>query len=84
MNKNYNNGRAKEYRLINKLKKDGYDITFRSAGSHSPIDVIGINKNKSIIFIQSKPRKFSKRQKKIIEDRLDWLNNKFEGKFEIK
>ena len=50
MNKNYIRGRAKEYRLKNKLEKQG-KIVIRSAGSHSFADLISIdkkNKNKLI------------------------------------
>lgn len=88
MNHNYKNGRAREYRMMNKLKADGWDIVFRSAGSHSPIDVIGIKKGHdgiypSIIFLQSKPKKFSKKKKMEIENDLDWLNNEFMGEFQL-
>jgi len=50
----YKRGTRKEYYLIDKLKKD-FDIVQRTAGSHSPIDIIAINiKNKEIKLIQSK------------------------------
>ena len=38
-NQNYQRGRALEYNVLNKLKSLGYD-GLRSAGSHSPIDII--------------------------------------------
>ena len=41
MNKNYKNGRAREYRIIKKLEKEGW-LCIRSAGSHSPIDIIAM------------------------------------------
>lgn len=73
-NRNYLRGRAKEYRVMKKLKDKGYKIVARTAGSHSPIDIIGIkliSNRVHIKFIQCKPRRF--RKKKLIE-LLDWLN----------
>lgn len=84
MNKNYVNGRAKEYRIMKKLKEEGYEIVFRSAGSHSCIDVIAISKTlKKIKLIQSKPKKFSLKQATAIRDCLDWLNNEFMVEFHL-
>lgn len=84
MNRNYVNGRAREYRMIKELKRLGYDIVFRSAGSHSPIDVIAISKqNKRIVFLQSKPKKFSKKKAKEISNSLDWLNDEFMVEFNL-
>lgn len=88
-NKNYQKGRRKEYGITEKLKKQGFEIVQRSRGSHSPIDIFGINKEKRIIkFIQSK-RKLSKsmsfideKQKEKIEKEFNWLNGKFEIEFE--
>lgn len=76
MNKNYIKGRAKEYRLMKKLKDEGYEIVARTAGSHSPIDIIGIKKIYDCVkvkFIQSKPKGYKK--EKLMEE-LDWLNCK--------
>jgi hypothetical protein len=38
-NRNYNNGRAFEYRVRDHFKAQGYEV-FRMAGSHSPADLI--------------------------------------------
>jgi Holliday junction resolvase len=38
-NRNYNVGRAKEYKAMELLRTDGW-VVARSAGSHSPVDVI--------------------------------------------
>ena len=38
-NRNYNNGRAFEYRVIRKIEALGWRC-IRSAGSHTPIDII--------------------------------------------
>jgi len=51
----YQKGARKEYWLADKLKEEGYDIVQRTAGSHSPVDIIAINtKDKRIKFVQSK------------------------------
>jgi Holliday junction resolvase len=52
LNKNYNNGVRRERRIIKKLEKEGW-FYIRSAGSHSPIDIIAI-KSGQFRFIQSK------------------------------
>lgn len=83
-NKNYNNGRAKEYRIANKLKEQGYDIAQRSAGSHSPIDVFAIDIEKKIIrLIQAKPASLSDNKKKKIEEDNKGLNGAFMVLFEV-
>lgn len=58
MNKNYRRGYVFENRLVNKLKKEGWPIAFRTAGSHSPIDVVAIN-GTDICLIQCKAFKMS-------------------------
>jgi len=51
----YRKGARKEYAIISQLRKQGWDIVQRSAGSHSPIDIFAIKKReKKILFIQSK------------------------------
>lgn len=73
-NKNYVNGRRKEYQYIKLLEDNGF-IAFRSAGSHSPFDVIGVHLEKSIIiFIQGKNDNFSKKQEKEIIDKFRSLH----------
>jgi len=83
-NKNYVKGRNKEYKICNDLRKMGFNIVQRSAGSHSPIDVFSINKELRVIkLIQAKPDNFSEKQKKEIEQDLNWLNNVFRVEFEV-
>ena len=83
-NKNYNNGRAKEYRICTKLKEQGYDIAQRSAGSHSPVDVFAIDIKKKVIrLIQAKPASLSDNKKKEIEDTNKGLNGAFMVLFEV-
>ena len=75
----YRRGRAKEYRIMKKLREEGYQIVARSAGSHSPIDIWAIFFGESyygdeiqkgvIRLIQSKGGKSGKRErKKALED----------------
>lgn len=44
-NKNYNNGRAKEYRIKKKLEEQNYFV-IRSAGSHSAADLVALKRLK--------------------------------------
>ena len=83
-NLNYNRGRAKEYRIVQGLKKKGWDIVQRSAGSKSPIDVFAINiKEKKILLIQAKSGYLSDSQStKIYQENKD-LKGKFEVEFEL-
>ena len=84
VNKNYQKGRAKEYRICNQLKEDGFIISQRSAGSHSPIDVFAIHKKKKkIVFVQAKPKSMSDKNKKKLADELDWLNGNFKVEFKV-
>lgn len=81
-NRNYESGRRKEYRICNNLKKDGFEIAQRSAGSHSPIDVFAINKReKKIVFVQSKPDNFAASEAEKIEKELEYLKGKWEVEF---
>jgi Holliday junction resolvase len=83
-NRNYLNGARRERMLVNKLKEDGFDISFRSAGSHSAIDVVAIRRNPlSILFIQAKPRSLSKRKRTILESQNAWLNDIFPCRFKV-
>ena len=77
----YLKGKRLENKIVKKLKERG-QIAFRSAGSHSPIDVIGIDtKFKIINLIQCKSGKFTEKEKfKLIEENRN-LNGTFEVKF---
>ncbi|MFW6173926.1 MAG: hypothetical protein ACOC5T_09295 [Elusimicrobiota bacterium] len=80
-NKNYQSGRRYEYKLCEDLRKDGFDIVQRSAGSHSPIDIWAVHKEKKLILlIQAKHS--NENLKKY--DKWKWLNNEFKVKFEIR
>lgn len=77
--KAYQKGRRKEYKIVNHLKSLGM-VAFRSAGSHSPIDVIAIDPHLKIIkLVQSKAYAMSSNAiSKLVED-----NKGFNGTFEV-
>jgi len=83
-NSRYRKGYKKENKIVNDFKKEGYDICFRSAGSHSPVDVVVINKEtKTIKLIQSKKEDFSEFQTKKLLENNNWLNNNFKVEFVV-
>lgn len=80
-NPKYVKGRAREYAIMKNYKRRGW-IVLRSAGSHSPFDVVAVNKAlKQVTFIQSKAGVFSKANRDILMKEYDWLNNEFLCKF---
>ena len=54
-NKNYQRGRAKEYRVKKKLEDAGLYVV-RTAGSHGVCDLVAFGANKLVIPIQVKPK----------------------------
>ena len=83
-NKNYVNGRDKEYKICKQLKVNGFDITQRSAGSHSPIDIFAINRLTRVIkFVQCKPDNFSELNKRRIMEELGYLKDMWRVEFEL-
>lgn len=78
-NKNYVKGRRKEYKICKSLKLEGYDIVQRTAGSHSPIDIIAIAKG-FILLVQSKPEGYKSKK----YDDYKWLNGNFKVRFCIR
>jgi len=83
-NRNYINGAEKERRIARKLKSEGWDIAQRSAGSHSPIDVFAVHKEKRLVrFIQAKPKSLSENKKRQLEEEHEWLNDEFVCTFEV-
>ena len=84
METNYKRGRRKEYKVCKQLRDEGFDIVFRSAGSHSPIDIVAINKDKQyILFVQCKPNNYSKLSTKRLLIDNDALNGEFVVKFKV-
>ena len=63
-NKKYTKGRRKEYKVCAQLRKEGYEIVQRSAGSKSPVDIFAIHKEeRKILFIQVKPDSMTERRR---------------------
>lgn len=82
-NSNYIKGRKKEYKIVH-AEKDKGNIAFRSAGSHSPVDVVSIDtKNKKIRLIQAKPDSMNAHQRQKLRDKNKELNGMFEVKFSV-
>jgi len=80
-NSNYIKGRKKEYRVMNDERKLG-NLVLRSAGSHSPIDVVSIDVSSRVIkFIQCKPDDISKLDRDRLELQARELNNVFRCEF---
>lgn len=83
VNKKYQKGARFERKLVNEARKQGC-ISYRSAGSHSPIDVTVIDtKNKTIRFIQAKAKKLSLGGLKSIRDTFENWSDEYQAKFEI-
>ena len=82
-NSNYLKGVRKERKIVNEARAQG-KIAFRSAGSHSPIDVCTIDPERKVIrFIQCKPEEFSETAKgRLLEKYLN-LNAQFQVYFEV-
>lgn len=82
-NRNYEKGRRKEYKVVHQEKDKGC-IAFRSAGSHSPVDVVSIDfKKKKIRLIQCKPDTMNAHQQQKLRDANRELNGIFEVAFSV-
>lgn len=80
---NYVKGRKKEYKVVNQEKEKGC-IAFRSAGSHSPIDVVSINiLERTIRLIQCKPDSMNSHQRQKLRDQNEGLNGLFLVSFSV-
>lgn len=90
-NKNYLNGRAKEYRIAKKWHEDGWTV-WRTAGSHGEVDLICIKQEEKdlgvypyvvlsgkIVLIQSKGGKSGARERK----KLEPLKLKYDGLYSL-
>lgn len=83
-NKNYKKGRRKEYRICKKLREQGFDIAQRSAGSHSPVDIWAVDKDrKEILLIQSKPKNISSTKEEELREEYEELNGQYDVKYTI-
>lgn len=84
MQTNYKRGRAKEYRIMEKLREEGFDVVTRSAGSHSAVDIIAVRrKDKRVKWIQCKPKSMSGNARQKICDEMVWLNDEMISTFEV-
>ena len=83
-NKQYRKGSDYERKVVNENREMGC-IAFRSAGSHSPIDVIVINPvNRTIQLIQCKVGKsYTQKFKESLKEQYSFLNGTFEVTFEV-
>lgn len=85
-NLNYKRGADKERKIVKKAREDGC-IAFRSAGSHSPIDVFILDKTTRVIhLIQCKSSiklkgKIEPRLKEKLEKEWSWLNGAYRLEF---
>ena len=83
-NANYIKGVRKERKIVNEAREQGL-ISFRSAGSHSPIDVVIINdKSKIIKLIQCKPDSMSGVARARLLQQLGKLNGVYQVWTEVK
>ena len=83
-NRNYEKGRRKEYKVIHEAKDKGH-IAFRSAGSHSPIDVVSIDLlERQIRWVQCKPDTMSANARQKLLDENNLLNGGFQARFEVR
>lgn len=75
---NYQKGANKERKIVNKARANNL-LSFRSAGSHSPIDVFILDKTlHQITLIQCKPKSMSENAKqKILNDLLQYEGTYF-------
>lgn len=82
-NKNYEKGRRKEYKICNQLRDKGF-IAVRSAGSHGPFDVIGIDiASRRIELVQAKPDTMTENAKNKLYEANIGLNGTFEVEFKV-
>lgn len=80
---NYKRGVRKERKVVNDCKRAGL-IAFRSAGSHSPIDVCVIDiKERIVRFIQCKPNNISQKKIEALVQEMNGLNGSFHCRFEV-
>jgi Holliday junction resolvase len=68
-NRNYEAGRAREYRAMNALKKDGWMVS-RSAASHGAVDVFAA-KDGRVLLVQVKSGR-ARAKKEELEELASW------------
>ena len=79
----YRKGADYERKIVKEAREKGM-IAFRSAGSHSPIDLCIIDKeHRKILFVQCKTN-LTNTMKKKIEEEFEGLKGDFEVNFEAR
>jgi len=73
-NKNYQKGRAKEYRVRKKWEEAGWTV-LRTAGSHGFADLVAIN-DEYVMFIQCKPNDFPASEERRLIKENEWARKK--------
>lgn len=68
---NYSRGYALENQVVKKLLAKGW-VAWRSAGSHSPCDVVAVDKEGQVHFIQLKKTKTGYLDKKEFQKFKNW------------
>lgn len=83
-NYNYNRGVRKERSIVNSAREQGL-TALRSAGSHSPVDVVIINHIEKVVrLIQCKPKDISLKWIERILEANKHLNGTYEVRFEVR
>ena len=83
-NKSYRKGYMFEREFVNTARKCGH-ISFRSAGSHSPIDVIVIDpQSKTISLIQAKAKSMCQKEERDLEKKYKHLNGNYKIIFSVR
>jgi hypothetical protein len=72
MNRNYQKGYRFERRIIEDLKRQGFCLVLRSAGSHSPVDVIALSSLGDVHLVQCKAGLFNFT---ILKEAIGYLNS---------
>lgn len=74
----YERGRALEYRVKSSLEKEGYTVS-RSAGSHSPWDLVAIRENPGpeVRLIQLKSKVDAKSSQEVIDSYWATVKNEY-------
>ena len=85
-NTQYLKGRNREYKTCEKLRQEGFHIVQRTAGSHSPMDIIAIDFHLNRIkLVQVKPKDMPDAQKqRILEDNKSLGGKRYYVEFEVR
>lgn len=82
-NSNYIKGRRKEYKVMEEERKKG-NIVLRSAGSHSPVDIVSIDVTARVIkLIQCKSDNFPQIEIDELQYQMRELNNAYRCEFVV-